>query len=141
MWDYLDGLPEIITAALLLDYRKIDAAGSPVVRLRKVRVGETFVMAEVQIGFRAVISDKDLTVLERRHGSRIDIDIGVKLDERHAQAARFQQRANRGRRQTFTQARNHTTGYEDVFWHLCPFGAHASGVPVNLRYARLRRAR
>jgi hypothetical protein len=36
-------------------------------------------MPEVEIGLSAVVGDEDLTVLERVHGARIDVDVGVEL--------------------------------------------------------------
>lgn len=36
-------------------------------------------MTEIQIGFRAVIGDEDLTVLVRAHGARVDIDVRVEF--------------------------------------------------------------
>jgi hypothetical protein len=36
-------------------------------------------MTEVEIGFGAIIGDKNFSVLERRHGARIDVDIRVEF--------------------------------------------------------------
>ena len=93
--DDLNCLAQIIAAAFLLDDREINAPGGPVVRLRQVRVGKALVMAQVKISFRAIVSDKDFPVLERRHRSRIDVDVRIEFDKRHPQAASFQQRPDR----------------------------------------------
>jgi hypothetical protein len=37
-------------------------------------VNEAFVVAQVQVGFGAVVGDEHFAMLERRHGARIDID-------------------------------------------------------------------
>ena len=37
-------------------------------------------MAQIQVGFRAVVGDKNLAVLERRHGAGIDVEVGVQLN-------------------------------------------------------------
>ena len=42
-------------------------------------VEESLIVADIEVGFGAVIGDEDLTMLERVHRSRIDIEIGVEL--------------------------------------------------------------
>ena len=113
----LDRLAEIVAAAFLFDHRKINAAGRPIVRLRKLRVSEAFVVAQIEIGFRAVVSDEDFAVLKRRHRARIDVDVRIELDQRDVQPARLEQAADRRRRQAFSQTRNHAAGYENIFSH------------------------
>src|SRR5262252_7102082 len=90
-------------------------------------------MAEIEIGFGSIIGDKDLAMLEGRHGAGIDIDVRIEFDESHPQPAGFQQCANRRGCEPFAQAGNYATSYEDVFRHggFSYFGTHASGVPVN----------
>ena len=64
----------------------------PVVRLlsRDERgVGEALVVAEVEVGFGAVVGDEDLAVLEGRHGPGIDVEVGVELHQIDREAARF----------------------------------------------------
>src|SRR6476659_8507204 len=74
-------------------------------------------MAEVEIRFRAVVGDEHFAVLERRHRTRIHVEVWIKFDERDVQPARFKQSADRRRRQAFAQAGNYATRYEDVLWH------------------------
>ena len=81
--------------------------------LRGVHAGEALVMAEVEIGLRAVIGDEHLAVLVRAHRARIDVQIGVELAQPHAIAARLQQRAERRRGDAFAQGGNHAAGDED----------------------------
>lgn len=50
-------------------------------------------MSEIQIGFRAVLGDEHFTVLERAHGTRIDVDIGVELLGCDLEPAAFEQTA------------------------------------------------
>ena len=54
-------------------------------------MGEAFVVAEVEVGLGAVVGDEDFAVLERTHRSGVDVEVGVELLERHAEAATFQQ--------------------------------------------------
>jgi len=37
-------------------------------------------VAKIQVGFRAVVGDEYLAVLERAHRPRIDVDIRIELD-------------------------------------------------------------
>src|SRR6185437_262980 len=81
-------------------------------------VRKAFVVAEIKIRFRAIVGNKDFTVLKRRHRSGIDVQVRIEFDERHVQPARFEQRADRRRRQAFTQAGNYAASYENVFRHI-----------------------
>ena len=55
-------------------------------------------MAQVKIRLRAIIQHIHLAVLEGAHGARIDIEIGIKLLQRHLKPPAFQQRAEGGGR-------------------------------------------
>ena len=79
--DDLDGLAEIVAAALLGDDLLVDAAGGEVVVAGEAGVGEALVVAEVEVGFGAIVGDEDFAVLEGAHGARIDVEIRVKLHE------------------------------------------------------------
>ena len=81
--------------------------------LRRGDAGEALVVAEVEIGLRAVVGDVDLAVLIRAHRARIDVEIGVELAQPHLEAARLQQRAERRRRQTLAERGDHAAGDED----------------------------
>ena len=59
-------------------------------------MSKALVVAQVQVGLGAVVGDKHLAVLERRHGPRINIQIGVELHHVHAQAAALKQAADGG---------------------------------------------
>ena len=60
-------------------------------------------MAEIEVGFRAVIQHVHFTMLVGRHGAGIHVQVGIKLLHRHLEAAIFEQRAKRRRRQTFAK--------------------------------------
>ena len=78
----LDGLAQIVAAALLGDDGFVDAAGGPVIVAGQLAVGEALVVPEVEVGLGAVIGDEDLAVLERRHGAGVDVQIGIELLQR-----------------------------------------------------------
>src|SRR6185369_8272163 len=81
------------------------------------RMCEAFVMTKVEIGFGTVVSDENFAVLKRRHGTGIDIDIGIEFYQRDTKTACLQQAANRRGCQTFSQTRNNSAGNKDVFGH------------------------
>jgi hypothetical protein len=88
--------------------------GGPVIVAAQLGVGEALVMSQIEVGFRAIVGDEDLAVLERRHGSGIDIEIRVELLQRDFQAAALHQAANGRRRQALAKRRHDTAGHKDV---------------------------
>ena len=55
---------------------------------------KTLVVAEVEVGFGAVIGDENFAVLEGRHGAGVDVEIRIKLDQVDLEAAALQQTAD-----------------------------------------------
>ena len=92
--NHLHGFAEVIAAAFAGDDLLVDAAGGEIVALRELGVGEALVVAEVEIGLRAVVGDEDFAVLERAHGARIDIEVRIEFLARDFQSAAFQQAAD-----------------------------------------------
>ena len=113
--DHLHGLAEVVAAALLLDHRLVDLARGEVVEPRQPARGEPLVVAEVEIGLRAVVEHVDLAVLERAHRARIDVEVGIELLDAHPQPAHLEQRAQRRRRQPLAQRGNHAARDKNVF--------------------------
>ena len=77
---------------------------------RELDVGEPLVMAQVEVGFRAVVQHINLAVLVGVHRARVDVEVGVELLQRDLEAAVLQQRAQRGRRQALAQRTHHAAG-------------------------------
>ena len=113
--DDLDGFAEVVAAPLLGDDLFVDAAGGEVVIAGEVGVGKALVVAEIEVGFGAVIGDEDLAVLEGRHGAGVDVEVGVELHEVDAEAAGLEQAADGGRGESFAERRHDAAGYKDVF--------------------------
>jgi hypothetical protein len=86
-------------------------------RLAHLRRDEALVVAEVEVGLRAVLGHEHLAVLERRHRARIDVDVRIELDEGDLDLARFEDRGEGGGGDALAQGRNHATGHEDVLGH------------------------
>ena len=115
--DDLDRLAEVFAAAFLLDHRLVDLAGGVVRVAIEGGVGESLVVAQVEVGLAAVVEDEDLAVLVGAHGARIDVDIGVELLHADRETAAFEQHADRGGRQSLAQGADDAAGDEDVFGH------------------------
>ena len=115
--NHLHGLSQVVAAALARDDLFVDASAGQVVGLRERRVREALVVAQIEIGFGAVVGDEHLAVLERAHGAGIDVQVGIEFLKRDLQAAAFEQAAEARRRDPLAQGGNHTAGYKYVFGH------------------------
>ena len=111
--NHLHGAAQIAALALLLDHLAVDAPRGDIVGLARRDAGEALIMAQIQIGLRAVVGDIDFAMLERAHRARIDIQIGIEFAQTDFVAARLKQRAKGGGRQTFSEGRDHAAGDED----------------------------
>ncbi len=92
--DDLDGFAEIIAAAFLGENGFVDAAGGPVIVAGKLDVGEAFVVAEVEIGFRAIVGDEDFAVLIRAHRAGIHVQVRITFLDGDFEAATFEETAD-----------------------------------------------
>ena len=101
--NHLHGVAEVLTAAFLRDDGGVHLTRGDVRRSQQVGIQEAFVVPDIQVCFRTVVGDENLSVLERVHGPGIDVEIGIKLLHRDAQTARFQEISQRRRRQPLAQ--------------------------------------
>ncbi|MNZ69001.1 hypothetical protein D3C78_872830 [compost metagenome] len=101
--DHLHGGAEVVTTTLLAQHVHVDAAGGEVVVLGHRGAHEALVVAQVEVGLGTIVGDEHLTVLERTHGARIDVDVGVQLEHRDLQATRFQNGSQGSRGDAFPQ--------------------------------------
>jgi len=111
----LDGFAQIIAAPLLVQDGLVHLPAGEVVHAGELDVGEALVMAEVQIGFRAVVQDIDLAMLIRIHGAGIHVEVGIEFLQRDLQAAVFEQRAERGRGQPLAEGTDHAACDKNKF--------------------------
>ena len=91
----LYGLAQIIAATFFGDDLLVDAAGGPVIIARELGVSEALVVAEIEIGFGAVVGHEDFAMLKRRHRSGIDVQIGIELLQVDLEPAALEQAADR----------------------------------------------
>jgi hypothetical protein len=116
--DDLNGVAEVLAAPLLGDHRRVDLAGGDIRVAAEVAVEEPLVVPDVEVGFRAVLGDEHLAVLERVHRSRIDVQIGVELLHHDAQAACGEEIAQAGSGEPFAEGGGDAPGDEDVLGRL-----------------------
>src|SRR5690606_38285232 len=111
--DHLHGGAEVVAAALLADHRLVDLAGGDRIPAAQADVDEALVVAEVEVGLGTVVGDVDLAMLERAHRARVDVDVGVQLHHRRAQAPGLQDRGQRGGCDALAERGHHASGDED----------------------------
>ena len=120
MGNDLHGAPQVVTPALLAQNRIVYPAGGEVVAALHGGVREALVVTQVQVGFRPVLGDEHLAVLERAHGARVDIDVGIEFQQGHLDTPGLEHRRQRCRRDTLAQRRYHPTCDKDVTRHEKP---------------------
>ena len=98
MRNHLHRLAQVIAPPLFGDNLLVEAPCSPIVIARKFGVREAFVMSEIEIGFGAVVGDKNFAMLKRRHRPRIDVQIRIELHQVDFEAAALKQTADRSGR-------------------------------------------
>jgi hypothetical protein len=101
--DDLHGAPLVFAGAFLVEHALVNLAGGEVVELGEVRVREALVVAEVEVGFRAVIEHIHFAVLVRVHRAGVDVQVRVKLLHDDLQAAQFEQGAEGGGGEAFAE--------------------------------------
>ncbi len=145
--DDLHGGAQVLAAALLVDDRLVDPAGRDVVLLGERPVDEPLVVAEVEVGLRAVVRHVHLAVLERRHRAGIDVDVRIELLHRDGQAALDEESAQRSGGDPLPEGGDDAAGHEDELGcgrasaHGITSRERASGPqPVSGRRAYRRRA-
>ena len=116
--NHLHGVSEVLAATLLCDDAGVDLTGRHVRLGRQIVVEEPFVVSNVEVSLGPVVSDEDLAVLKRVHGSRINVEVRVQLLHRDAQSATDEEVPEAGCRQTLTERRGNSTSDKDMF-RLC----------------------
>ena len=125
--NHLHRRAEEFAAAFLGDDVEVDAAGRDVVRLRQRAVDESLVVTEVEVRLGAVVGHEHLAVLERRHRARIDVEVRIELQHRHAQPALDEQSAERRGGDSLAERRDHAAGDEDVLGRRLPLARRRGG--------------
>ena len=94
--DHLDRLAQVVAAPLLGQDARVHGARREVRPAMEVLIEEPLVVAEVEVGLRAVVQDEDLAVLERVHRARIDVDVRIELLQDDLESAGLEEAAEGG---------------------------------------------
>ena len=114
---HLDGLTEVVAMAFFVDDGLIDLARGHRVGLCSADAREAFVVAEVEVGLRAVNGHIAFAVLVGVQRPRIDIDVGIDFLDGDGIAAGLQQFADTGRNNAFSKGGDHASRNEYVACH------------------------
>jgi hypothetical protein len=77
-------------------------------------------VAKIQVRLRTIIGDKDLTMLKGTHGTRINVDVGVQLEDGYRQPAGFQNRRQRSGCNTLPERGHNPAGDKNIARHANP---------------------
>jgi hypothetical protein len=95
MWNDLNRAAKVIATALFLNDRRVDLSSRDIAEAGQIHVDEPLIVPQVQIGLGAIFGDEDLAVLVGRHGTGIDVDIGIEFLDRDTHPSRLEQASNR----------------------------------------------
>ena len=137
--DHLDGFAEVFAFALVVEHGLINLAAGEVVEPGELDVGEPLVMAQVQVGLRAVVQHINLAVLVGVHGAGVHVEVRVELLQRDLEAAVFQQGAQRGGRQALAQRTHHAAGDKYEFHFKSVFQPQLEHRLIRLRIKATKR--
>src|SRR5674476_277087 len=93
VWNNLHRFAQVVAVAFFFQYAFVDLAGGEVVGFAHSCFHKALIVAQVKIGFGAVIGDEDFAMLKRRHGAGINVEVGVELDQSDFEAPRLQYRS------------------------------------------------
>ena len=91
----LNSSSEVLPTTFFFNNRQINLTSRVVGIAVENSGGESFIMAKIEVCLGTIVQNIDLTVLKWAHGSRINIEIRVKLLHADFQTATLKQHANR----------------------------------------------
>ena len=115
MGDYLHRSTEVFPVAFARKDFFVELAGGERRKAVEVGIEKTFVVAEVEVGFRAVFGNEHFAVLERAHRSRVDVEVSVELLAEHAVPHALEKGANGSRDDAFSDSGEDSARNEDDF--------------------------
>ena len=95
MRDDLDRAAAVIAPPFPVEDRPVDLAGRHIGVFVKAFIDEALVMTEIEVGFRTVVCDEHLSVLDRIHRARVNVDIRVKFLHGYFVTSGFQKPSER----------------------------------------------
>ena len=89
MRDYLYGTAAVIATALALQYAPVNLSSGNIGIAGEAFIDKTLIVTKIKISLGTIIGDKHLSVLNRVHSSRVNVDIRVKFLHGNGVAARL----------------------------------------------------
>ena len=108
---------QVFAPPLLVQHVPVDLAGGEIGKTVEVFVDEALIVAQVQVGLRAVLGDENLPVLIGAHGAGVHVDVRVQLLRRDLETPGLQKPAKGRGGDPLAQSRHHAAGDKDVFGH------------------------
>ena len=116
MGDHLYRSPAEIPVAFFLQNRPVDFSCSHIGVPVQAFINKPLVMSQVQICFRPVVGNKDFTMLNGIHCTRIDIDVGIEFLHSHLIAPRLEKPSQGRGGDPLSQAGYHASGDKNIFY-------------------------
>ena len=117
----LHGRAQVAATALAGDDGVVDAPGGEIrIAPRLAAAHEALVVSQVEVRFRTVGGYEHLAMLKGAHGARIHVQVGIQFDHADAQAAGFENCAQRGGGDSLSQRGNYAACNENVAGHATP---------------------
>ena len=91
MRNYLYGTPAEIPVTFFLKNRPVNLTGCHIGIFIKTLINESLIMSQIQVCLCTIVFYKNFSVLNRVHGSRINVDIWIELLHGDFVATRFEQ--------------------------------------------------
>ena len=118
MGDDLNRGAKVFAPAFFVQHVPVDLTGGQVGVFVQILVNEPLIVTQVQVRFRTVLGDVDLTMLVGTHGARVHINVGVQLLCGYFQASGLQQTAQRGGRNALAKTGDHAAGHKNILRHI-----------------------
>ncbi|OQB55004.1 MAG: hypothetical protein BWX99_01664 [Deltaproteobacteria bacterium ADurb.Bin151] len=88
--DDLNRFAQVVSMSFFGNDGIINLPCGQIVFLSHAGGAESFIMPQIEIGFRAVVGHENFAVLERAHGPRVNIDVGIQFLVGNIEPAAFQ---------------------------------------------------
>mmetsp|Transcript_45722 Transcript_45722/g.108344 ORF Transcript_45722/g.108344 Transcript_45722/m.108344 type:complete len:242 (-) Transcript_45722:77-802(-) len=110
----LHSLAEVLALPLPLNHLLVDLARRDVVVRTQGDVQKALVVAQIEVGFAAIVQDEGLAMLKGRHRSSIHVEVRIDLDHVDLPPAALKEHSDTARGDALAQARHDTAGNDDV---------------------------
>ena len=121
MWNHLDCFTQVVSLTFSFNHMRVDFTRGDVVVTRQSDVEISFVVTQIQINFTSVIQDKTLTMLERRHSSRVNVHVRVDFDGSDSVTQGFKKQTGGGGQNALSDSGNDSSRNNNVFHDLFVF--------------------